>query len=101
MYTVVVQMDNLAPGAEVELDGLGIFKNGEPEALDNDIATHFKNARGVTPLQAFKNTYGVSIVAGAEDSEAVTALVEPEVVETKVEEKPAPAKRAPRKAVAK
>lgn len=42
MYKVTLNLPNLSQGAEVELDGLGIFKNGEEKLVSKDEADAFR-----------------------------------------------------------
>lgn len=45
-YKISVDMPNLAKGAEVFIDGLGTFKNGESVVVSAEQVTHFRNAHG-------------------------------------------------------
>lgn len=42
MYTVEVNMPNLAEGVEVEVDGLGVFENGGTYQLSDEEAQFFR-----------------------------------------------------------
>lgn len=81
MYEVTVNMESLPKGADVEIDGLGIFKNGETADVTDEAAEQFRIkhtsvayeyddkgnmsqevTQGPTVLQAFKDSETVSVV---------------------------------------
>lgn len=45
MYILEIEMPNLAKGTEVQIDGLGVFANGESHVIEEDAVEHFLNAR--------------------------------------------------------
>lgn len=47
-YKITIDKANLGKGAEVFIDGLGTFKNGETAVVSNDQVEHFRNAHGYT-----------------------------------------------------
>lgn len=82
MYKMTVDFPNLAKGAEVQIDGLGIFENGYEHTVEDDQAQDFRNSHstveeehdeegnvishttvpGPTIVQAFKNTEGITVI---------------------------------------
>lgn len=42
MYTMTIDLPNLAKGADVEIDGLGLFQNGDTVTVDKDLAETFR-----------------------------------------------------------
>lgn len=88
MYKITFDLPNLAPGAEVEVNGLGRFENGKTYEIDDEQAQTFRDRHmvfdteydevptndggttkvpryvpkpGPTVLQAFENTVGVTV----------------------------------------
>ena len=88
MYKITFDLPNLAPGAEVEVNGLGRFENGKTYVIDDALAETFRTFHqvleteydevptndggitnvpryvpkpGPTVLQAFENTEGVTV----------------------------------------
>lgn len=54
-YTLHVNLPNLSPGAEVEIDKLGVYKNGETYEVSPNEAAHFATMHGKTLGQAFRD----------------------------------------------
>lgn len=48
MYEVTVNMDSLPKGADVEVDGLGMFKNGETTEVSDEAAEYFRVKHSTT-----------------------------------------------------
>jgi len=80
MYEMTIDMDNLAKGADVEVDGLGLFKNGETVEVSDEDAENFRLRHqrvehtfdeegklhvevspGPTLLEAFRGVDGVEV----------------------------------------
>lgn len=88
-YKVTVNMPNLAKGAEVFIDGLGTFKNGESAVVSNEQANLFRNAhgrvnddgqyeQGPTLGQAFGEGTGVTVERVSDKEESAQAEPPPE-----------------------
>lgn len=85
MYKLTLDFPNLTKGAEVQIDGLGIFKNGEEHEIDDALAQDYRNhhsrvvdeldddgevigrkmEQGPTLLQAFQDSAGVTVSTAA------------------------------------
>ena len=83
MYKMTVDFPNLAKGAEVQIDGLGIFENGFEHTIDAELAQSYRDhhttivedfdadgtivgrhtEQGPTLLQAFQNHNGITIAS--------------------------------------
>lgn len=91
MYKLTLNLPNLSQGALVELDGLGVFANGEEHLIENSDADSFRQRNmhiesvydengnnvgdatvlGATLMTAFKNTLGIDVeVYHASESKA-------------------------------
>ena len=109
MYILKIEMPNLAKGTAVQIDGLGIFKNGEESFISKEQAEEFRTRHvqlhtelhqdGVdvgiesagTLLQHFKNSHGVKVrkASDTEIKENTAPVVD------KVDEGPVSAQEAP------
>lgn len=80
MYKLKIEMPSLLPGTEVQIHGLGTFKNGKEYEIDDEAAEVYRNAnqtqetvatedgtavvevkRGPTLLEAFRGVEGVTV----------------------------------------
>lgn len=81
MYKMTVDFPNLAKGAEVQIDGLGIFENGYEHTISDELAQSYRAAhpktvdevdddgelverkleQGPTLLTAFKDSLGIVV----------------------------------------
>lgn len=77
-YTLTIDHPNLPKGAEVEIPGLGLFKNRSTTTLTDEQVETFRQLHGTiddegnwqlgdTPLQASKNTEGVTVETVSDD----------------------------------
>ena len=48
MFRVQLDLPNHSKGQEVELEGVGIFKNGETHMIDNKKVAIFNRVEGIT-----------------------------------------------------
>lgn len=86
MYDMTLDLPNLAKGAEVEIDGLGLFENGYTYEIPADLADTFRRkhqrlegeynkqgrfegtiVHGPTLLEAFKNHEGIEVAVHKEE----------------------------------
>lgn len=86
MYEVTINMENLPEGADVEIDGLGRYKNGSTNEVTKEEADYFRlrhqtvaysydkkgNMKqeitpGPTVLEAFKGVDGINVVTKKEE----------------------------------
>lgn len=98
MYILEVAMDNLAKGTEIQIDGLGIFKNGSSYEISADAAKEYQSRNAVpsfehtadgtvvtemvagsTILQDFKHVQGITVRRmSSKELEAFKKQTEPE-----------------------
>ena len=66
MYILEVAMDNLAKGTEVQIDGLGIFKNGSSYEISADAAKEYQSRNAVPSFEhTADGTVVTEMIAGS------------------------------------
>lgn len=87
MYSLTLDLPNLDKGAEVELDGLGVFKNGETHEISDEDAENFRMRHQTQKLVKVNKKTGASTyeeVPGPTLVEAFADHPSIKVVEAKV-----------------
>ena len=87
MYEVSIDQPNLPKGAEVQIHGLGVFKNGDSATVSKEDAERFRSlystvdnngrtVQGPTLAQASKTMYGVTVTKSSGSDDKSTATTE-------------------------